>query len=43
MQEARATLRDLLRLDVVRTPVELNETLAALRNFKLSRERGPAR
>jgi uroporphyrin-3 C-methyltransferase len=43
VQEARAVLKELIRLDVVRTPADLNETLAALRNFKLARERGPAR
>ncbi len=40
VQEAQATLKSLARLDVMREPVELNETLAALRNFKLSRDRG---
>ena len=43
VQEARAVLKELIRLDVVRTPADLNETLAALRNFKLARERGPVR
>ena len=40
VQEAQATLRKLIKLDVMREPVELNETLSALRNFKLSRDRG---
>ena len=39
VQEAQATLRGLIKLDVMREPVELNETLAALRNFKLSRDK----
>ena len=43
VQEAQQSLKSLARLDVMREPVELNETLAALRNFKLVRERGPAR
>jgi uncharacterized protein HemX len=43
VQEARLTLVGLAKLDVMREPVELNETLSALRNFKLARERGPAR
>jgi uroporphyrin-3 C-methyltransferase len=37
---ARATLKNLAEQDVMRKPIELNETLAALRNFKLSRDRG---
>jgi uroporphyrin-III C-methyltransferase len=37
--EARENLKNLARLDVVRDPVELNETLSALRNFKLVRDR----
>ena len=44
--EARDALKALARLDVMRDPADLNETLAALRNFKLSRDRsdrGPAR
>ena len=44
--EARDTLKALARLDVMRDPADLNETLAALRNFKLSRDRSdrsPAR
>ncbi|NWG32141.1 MAG: uroporphyrinogen-III C-methyltransferase [Rhodocyclaceae bacterium] len=40
VQEALATLHGLLKLDVMRAPAELNETLAALRNLKLGRERG---
>ncbi len=40
VQETQATLRKLIKLDVMREPVELNETLSALRNFKLSRDRG---
>lgn len=40
VQEAMATLKALGKLDVMREPVELNETLSALRNFKLSRDRG---
>lgn len=40
VREAQETLKGLARLDVMRTPAELNETLAALRNFKLSRDRG---
>lgn len=39
VQEAQAALQVLGRLDVMREPVELNETLSALRNFKLARER----
>ena len=38
--EARDNLRRLARLDVARAPAEINETLAALRNFKLTRDRG---
>ena len=38
--EARATLQYLAKQDVMRKPIELNESLAALRNFKLSRDRG---
>ena len=41
--EAQTTLKGLIRLDVMREPAELNETLAALRNFKLARERAPVR
>lgn len=40
VQEAGKTLRELGRLDVTRALPGLDETLAALRNFKLSRERG---
>lgn len=40
VQEAQAALRELGRLDVMRETAELNETLSALRNFKLSRDRG---
>lgn len=42
VQQALTTLRELARLDVARAPVELGETLAAVRNFKLGRERGKA-
>jgi uroporphyrin-3 C-methyltransferase len=41
--EARQSLKSLGRLDVMREPGDLNETLAALRNFKLARDRGPLR
>lgn len=44
--EMQGTLKQLGGLDVTRAPAELNETLAALRNFKLSRDRsdrGPAK
>ncbi len=37
---AQATLRKLAGLDVMREPADLNETLAALRNLKFTRERG---
>lgn len=40
VEEARATLKELGRLDVVRVLPGLDETLAAVRNFKLSRDRG---
>jgi uroporphyrin-3 C-methyltransferase len=43
VQDAQVTLRSLIKLDVMRDPIELNETLSALRNFKLSRDRGPAK
>ncbi|MEW5781176.1 MAG: uroporphyrinogen-III C-methyltransferase [Pseudomonadota bacterium] len=43
VQEALATLRGLEKLDVMRAPADINETLAALRNFKLGRERGTAK
>jgi len=39
VQEAQTALRNLERLDVMRAPVEINETLSALRNFKLARDR----
>lgn len=39
VKDAQATLRHLVKLDVMREPVELNETLSALRNFKLAREK----
>lgn len=39
VQDAQAMLRGLIKLDVMREPVELNETLAALRNFKLARDK----
>ncbi|MEW6165165.1 MAG: uroporphyrinogen-III C-methyltransferase [Pseudomonadota bacterium] len=38
VQEARTALAALGKLDVMREPVELNETLSALRNFKLARD-----
>ncbi len=41
--EARQSLKSLARLDVTREPGDLNETLSALRNFKLVRDRGPTR
>jgi uroporphyrin-3 C-methyltransferase len=41
--DAQTSLKGLVRLDVMREPAELNETLSALRNFKLARERGPAK
>ncbi|MDI6745661.1 MAG: uroporphyrinogen-III C-methyltransferase [Rhodocyclaceae bacterium] len=37
---AQATLKSLAKQDVMHKPIELNETLSALRNFKLSRDRG---
>ncbi|MDP1651270.1 MAG: uroporphyrinogen-III C-methyltransferase [Rhodocyclaceae bacterium] len=43
VQDAQATLRSLIKLDVMREPAQLNETLSALRNFKLARDRGPTR
>lgn len=43
VQEVLVTLKALGKLDVVRETAELNETLAALRNFKLARERSPTR
>lgn len=39
VKDAQATLRNLVKLDVMREPVELNETLSALRNFKLARDK----
>ena len=39
VQDAQTTLRGLIKLDVMREPVELNETLSALRNFKLARDK----
>lgn len=43
VQDAQATLKSLIKLDVMRDPIDLNETLSALRNFKLARDRGPTR
>ncbi len=40
VQEAGRSLKDLGRLDVARSLPGLDETLAALRNFKLGRDRG---
>lgn len=37
--DAQTSLKALLRLDVMREPAELNETLSALRNFKLARDK----
>jgi uroporphyrin-3 C-methyltransferase len=37
--DAQTSLKTLLRLDVMREPAELNETLSALRNFKLARDK----
>ncbi|MCX8086879.1 MAG: uroporphyrinogen-III C-methyltransferase [Rhodocyclaceae bacterium] len=39
VREARATLASLAKLDLARAPVELNETLSALRNMKLARDK----
>jgi len=39
VKDAQTTLRGLIKLDVMREPVELNETLSALRNFKLARDK----
>ncbi|MEW6512925.1 MAG: uroporphyrinogen-III C-methyltransferase [Pseudomonadota bacterium] len=39
VQDAQTALRSLIKLDVMREPVELNETLSALRNFKLARDK----
>lgn len=41
VQDALATLKGLGKLDVVRENAGLDETLVALRNFKLVRERNP--
>lgn len=41
--EAQRQLAWLARLEVARESVDLNETLSALRNFKLGRERGSVR
>lgn len=43
VKEALATLHGLRKLEVIRTPATLDETLAALRNFKLGRDRGTAK
>ncbi|MFN3884472.1 MAG: uroporphyrinogen-III C-methyltransferase [Rhodocyclaceae bacterium] len=43
VQEVLAALHGLRQLDVTRAPVTLDETLAALRNFKLGRDRDTAR
>lgn len=43
VQEARATLAALGRLEPARETADLGETLSALRNFKLARDRGTAR
>lgn len=43
VQEALTKLTTLGKLDVMREPAELNETLAALRNFKLARDRAGER
>lgn len=37
--DVQSSLQALLRLDVMREPAELNETLSALRNFKLARDK----
>jgi len=42
VQEAATALRELAKLDIVRAPLDLDETLAALRHLKLGRERGKA-
>jgi len=39
VKEAQTTLKALAGMEVARTPAELNETLSALRNFKLARDR----
>jgi uroporphyrin-3 C-methyltransferase len=41
--QAQASLKTLARQEVMREPAELNETLAALRNFKLTRDRRATR
>ncbi|MFN4149209.1 MAG: uroporphyrinogen-III C-methyltransferase [Rhodocyclaceae bacterium] len=43
VKEALATVQGLRQLDVMRAPAALDETLAALRNFKLGRDRGTAK
>lgn len=43
VENARAALKNLAKQEVGAQPVELNETLAALRNFKLGRDRGASR
>lgn len=40
VENARATLSNLAKQDVMHKPLDLNETLSALRNFKLIRDRG---
>ncbi|MBL8486731.1 MAG: uroporphyrinogen-III C-methyltransferase [Rhodocyclaceae bacterium] len=42
VQAAQATLKALAAVDVAQEPPNLNETLTALRNFKLTRDREPA-
>ena len=41
VQAAQATLKALAAVDVALEPPSLGETLAALRNFKLTRDREP--
>lgn len=43
VQEAQTALTELGRLDIMRESTELNETLSALRHFKLARERSAVR
>jgi uroporphyrin-3 C-methyltransferase len=43
VKEAQATLNVLGKLDIMREPAELNETLSSLRNFKLARDRASER
>jgi uroporphyrin-3 C-methyltransferase len=43
VENARAALKNLAKQEVGAQPVDLNETLAALRNFKLGRDRGASR